>query len=214
MQHQQKWINIDEEFLYTDCSGACGSDSRLVGCWFWASFLSKLAHVHRNLLELCPWVEYNLPWPPSLPVWSWLTGGEIATIVTPGGFWAPCPGYWRPMVGCSVTGRAYLLVAEEMTPDYIDWLLWFILHRPPAAEVIILLELVLVHLNNFSMESGQILKFSNKMFAKTFCVHDTRPDFRLLDCRHQGRPCPVSTRVQVHILNPVFSNFSKLLYLN
>ena len=140
MQHQQKWINIDEVFLYTDCSGACGSDSRLVGCWFWASFLSKLAHVHRNLLELCPWVEYNLPWPPSLPVGSWVTGGVIATIVTPGS-WAPCPGYWRPMVGCSVTGRAWLLVAEEMTPDYIDWLLWFILHRPPPAEVIILLEL-------------------------------------------------------------------------
>ena len=96
MQHQQKWINIDEEFLYTDCSGACGSDSRLVGCWFWASFLSKLAHVHRNLLELCPWVEYNLPWPPSLPVWSWLTGGEIATIVTPGGFWAPAQDIGEP----------------------------------------------------------------------------------------------------------------------
>ena len=40
-------------------------------------------------------MEYNLPWPPSLPVGSWVTGGVIATIVTPGS-WAPYPGYWRP----------------------------------------------------------------------------------------------------------------------
>ena len=67
MQHQQKWIDIDEVFLYTDCSGACGSDSRLVG-WFWASFLSKLAHVHRNLLELCPNFEWNITKTPLTPL--------------------------------------------------------------------------------------------------------------------------------------------------
>ena len=227
-------------FLYTDCSGACGSDSRLVWCWFWTRLLSK--RVHWNSLELWPNFEWNITktplTPPSLsPVGSWLTGGEIATILTPGSR-APCPGYWRPtpahtilydepfavcrqrdwywyflcwlcpvagyhglrfwksryyaytckrchhqitsghiclvaifhssgyknhhcgrfaltplwrnrrcsfctkgpfspfmitlfclnvMVACSVTERACLLVAEEMTADYIHWLLWFIL---------------------------------------------------------------------------------------
>ena len=88
-------------FLYTDCSGACGSDSRLVWCWFWTRLLSK--RVHWNSLELWPNFEWNITktplTPPSLsPVGSWLTGGEIATILTPGSR-APCPGYWRPTPG-------------------------------------------------------------------------------------------------------------------
>ena len=67
-----------------------------------------------------------------------------------------------------------------------------------------------VHLNNFTRQSGQILKFSNKMLAKTFCVHDTGPDLGLWDGRHQVALWPV--RVVLQTIHRFHKRFSQSLY--
>ena len=117
-------------FLYTDCSGACGSDSRLVWCWFWTRLLSK--RVHWNSLELWPNFEWNITktplTPPSLsPVGSWLTGGEIVTILTPGS-WAPCPGYWRPTPAHTILYDEPFAVCRQR-----DWYWYFLCWLCPVA---------------------------------------------------------------------------------